>query len=176
MVGSRLMRRVLVLLKRLSRTLPDTSTDSLRLVPSELRPDELLSSFLYQSNHVVKRTNSIHYSRLMPRRRDGKPNGRLETSVCRSDSLSKAKIWEICHEFFDTKAPKPAIGRGDGLAEAVFKAGLKFDPDGKPYPQHANIIGWHDPGDVPDSEIKHFWMDSAQRMAPHFSYIPRPAA
>ena len=42
------------------------------------------------------------------------------------------------------------------------KVGLRFDPDGKPYPQHANIFGWHDPGGVPDSEIKHFWMEQAQ--------------
>jgi hypothetical protein len=140
MVGSRSMRRALALLRRLLRTSSDTSADSSHLIRSEVRPDELLSSFVYQNSHVVKRINSIHYSRLMPRRRDGKANGRLETSVCRSHELSEAQIWDICSRFFDTKAPKPAIGRGEGRAEAVFKVGLKFDPDGKPYPQHNRLV------------------------------------
>ena len=141
-----------------------------------MQPNELISSYVYQANHVVKKTNSIHHTRLMPRRRGGKPNARLETSVCRSNNLSEAQIWEICREFFDSMAPKYAIGRGVGEAEAVQNVGLKFDPDGRPYPQHANIVGWHDPGNVPDSEIKHFWIDQAQKMAPHFSYRVRPPA
>ena len=87
----------------------------------------------------------------MPRRRDRKPDGRLETSVCRSHLLSEVQIWEICQTFFDINAPKPAIGRGEGQAETVFKVGLSFDPDGKPYHQHANIVGW--PADKPAQKI-----------------------
>ena len=176
MVGSLLMQRILSLLKRLLPMSFDTSAASMQLIPSELQPDELICSFVYNTNHVVNKTNSIHHSRLMPRRRDRKPDGRLETSVCRSHLLSEVQIWEICQTFFDINAPKPAIGRGEGQAETVFKVGLSFDPDGKPYHQHANIVGWHDPGGVPDSdEIKHFWMDQTQRMAPGFRYVQRPA-
>lgn len=175
MVGSLLMQRILSLLKRLLPISFDTLFDSKELVPLEVRPEETLCSFVYEPGHVVKKTNSIHHSRLMPRRRDRKPEGRLETSVCRSHGLSETQIWEICQKFFDTKAPKPAIGRGEGQAGAVLKVGLRFDPDGKPYAQHANIVGWHDPGDVPDGVIKHFWMDQAQKMAPSFKYVQRPA-
>ena len=175
MVGSLLMQRILSLLKRLLPISFDTLFDSKELVPLEVRPEETLCSFVYEPGHVVKKTNSIHHSRLMPRRRDRKQEGRLETSVCRSHGLSETQIWEICQKFFDTKAPKPAIGRGEGQAGAVLKVGLRFDPDGKPYAQHANIVGWHDPGDVPDGVIKHFRMDQAQKMAPNFKYVQRPA-
>jgi hypothetical protein len=51
----------------------------------------------------------------------------------------------------------------------VYAENLAFDADGRPYPEHANIIGWHDKAGKPDNELKHFWMDKAQRMAPHFS-------
>jgi hypothetical protein len=98
---------------------------------------------------------------------------RLETSVCRSGRLTEAQIWNICSTYFDAHAPKRAIGRGVGLASAVFAEGLAFDPDGKPYPEHANIIGWQDDANKPDNELKHFWMDQAQQMAKKFSYMPR---
>jgi len=81
-------------------------------------------------------------------------------------------VWSICSAYFDVHAPKPAIGRGVGPAAAVFAKSLAFDADGKPYPEHANIIGWFDAAETPDNELKHFWMDQAQRIATHFSYIP----
>jgi hypothetical protein len=107
----------------------------------------------------------------MPRRRQ--KNEKLEVSVCRSSKLNDAQVWTICSSYFDARAPRPAIGRGVGPASAVFAEQLEFDPDGKPYPEHANIIGWHDEADKPDDELKHFWMDKAQKMAKKFSYVHR---
>ena len=107
----------------------------------------------------------------MPRRNP--TNQRLETSVCRSSGLTEDQVWRICSAYFDVHARKPAIGRGVGPATAVFGEKLVFDADGKPYPEHANIIGWFDEANKPDNELKHFWMDRAQRMAKHFSYMPR---
>ena len=144
MHGSQLMRRVKTLLKSLLMMLSGTSKGYTRQLPSEVQPDELLSTFVVRPDHIVKKSNSVHYSRLMPRRRDKKPNGRLETSVCRSLDLTESRVWEICSKFFDKYAPKPAIGRGIGPVEAVTARGLGFDADGKPYPEHTNIIGWQD--------------------------------
>lgn len=93
--------------------------------------------------------------------------------MCRSSELTESQVWSICSTHFDAHAPKPAIGRGVGPASAVFAEKLVFDADGKPYPEHANIIGWLDNADKPDDELKHFWMDQAQRMAKKFSYMPR---
>ena len=106
----------------------------------------------------------------MPRR--NRDNHGLEASVCRGGKLTETQIWRICSTYFDTTSPIPAIGRGVGVASAVYAEKLVFDPDGKPYPEHANIIGWHD-ADEPDDELKHFWMDQAQRIAKKFSYMPR---
>jgi hypothetical protein len=107
----------------------------------------------------------------MPRRNPA--NKRLETSVCRSSTLTEAQVWGICSAHFDVYAPKPAIGRGVGPATAIFAEKLAFNADRKPYPEHANIIGWQDDLNKPDNELKHFWMDQAQRMAQKFSYEPR---
>jgi hypothetical protein len=108
----------------------------------------------------------------MPRRNKDR-NGRLETSVCRSGALSDTQIWTICSSHFDVYAPVPAIGRGIGFAQSVFDVNLEFDADGIPYPEHANIVGWHDSTVKPYEELKHFWMNKAQEMASSFKYHPR---
>ena len=144
---------------------------SFRQLPAGVQPEELLTSFVVLPEQVDKKTNTIKPTRLMPRR--NLTNKRLETSVCRSSRLTEAQVWEICSAHFDVYARKPAIGRGVGPASAVFAEKLAFDPDGKPYPEHANIIGWDDDADKPNDELKHIWMVQAQRIARQFSYVPR---
>jgi hypothetical protein len=134
-------------------------------------PDEELSSYVFRADQVIKKTNTLHHTRLTPRR---SAVGRLEVSVLRSTGLTEEKIWSICQAHFDVHSPKPEIGRGVGRASVVYAENLEFDPDGKPYPEHANIVGWHEEAGKPDNELKHFWMDKAQRMASHFTYKPRP--
>ena len=172
MLGNRLIQRIVLLLRNLFRMSSGTSAGSTRPPHSDVRPSESLCTFVFRTDQVVRKTNTIHHSRLMPRR-NKKRDGRLETSVCRSQALSDTQIWAICSAHFDVVAPKPAIGRGQGPASAVFDADLGFDADGKPYPEHANIIGWYDSLGKPENELKHFWMDKAQKMAPSFKYLPR---
>lgn len=88
-------------------------------------------------------------------------------------NLTDDQVWSICADHFDPHSGKAAIGRGVGRAEAVFKEGLRLDADGKPYREHANIIGWWDEPNKPHNELKHFWMDQVQRMAPKFKYFAR---
>lgn len=126
---------------------------------------------MFRPDHVVKKTGKIHHSRLIPRRHP--ETKRLETSVCRSQRLDDRQVWGICTVHFDNHAPKPATGRCVGPASAVYNVGLTFDPDGVPYFEHANIVGWRDTPGTPDPEQKHFWVDQAQRMAPQFEYLPR---
>jgi hypothetical protein len=152
---------------------PGTLADSSSPLQSDVQPSESLSTFVLRAEQVVKQTNSIHHSRLMPRRKDRKKDGRLETSVCRSQALTDTQVWAICAAYFDVVARRPAIGRGVGPARVVFDVDLRFDADGKPYPEHANIIDWYDSVNKPDDELKHFWMEKAQRMAPSFKYLPR---
>ena len=172
MRGNRFIQRVVLLLKNLFRISPDTSAGSSSPPQSDVRPSESLSTFVTKPDQIVKKTSTIHPTRLIPRRNKNR-DGRLETSVCRSQTLSDSQIWAICSAHFDIHAPIPAIGRGTGPARVVFDVHLGFDADGKPYAEHANIIGWDDFVDKPDAELKHFWMDKAQKMAPSFKYLPR---
>lgn len=171
MAGYRWMQRVKALSTSLFKTLRGIWRNSTDRLPASVQPNEALSSFVFRPDQIVRVTNTIHHSRLMPRRNP--TSRRLETSVCRSSKLTEAQVWAICSSHFDDRAPKPAIGRGVGPASVVFSESLKFDADGKPYPEHANIIGWQDDRNKPDPELKHFWMDQAQRIARQFSYLPR---
>jgi hypothetical protein len=47
--------------------------------------------------------------------------------------------------------------------------GLTFDPDGKPHPRHANVIGWPDPI-VKKHELKNL----QQKIAPSMKLELRP--
>jgi hypothetical protein len=147
------------------------SEGSTRVALGEVQPDEEITSFVFRADQIVRATGTIKPSRLMPRRKSKAE--RLEVSVCRSSRLKSDALWTICSTHFDVDAPSPAIGRGVGPATAIFSEGLLFDPDGDPYREHANIIGWHDAPDKPDNELKHFWIDKAQRMAKQCRYSPR---
>jgi hypothetical protein len=63
-----------------------------------------------------------------------------------------------------------------GRAATVYAEQLSVDADGIPYPEHANIIGWHEESGRSDHELKSGWMDKTQRMAKEFKYLPRPRA
>jgi hypothetical protein len=172
MAGNRLISRIHGLFIRLSRILPSISSSSIRYEYSAVEQDEDINRFVVHSSDIQKSTASLHYKRLLPRR--NKSTERFETSVCRSKTLTEKKLWAICTDFFDTHAQAPAIGVGIAKASIVYAAGLNFDPNGKPFPQHADIVGWYDDPRLPDDETKHFRMDKAQQMAPHFKYSPRP--
>ncbi|MGO8693289.1 MAG: hypothetical protein ACLQMF_06390 [Rectinemataceae bacterium] len=88
--------------------------------------------------------------------------------------LEDEELWAICNTYIDAVADKPSIGVGTATASVVYAEGLGFDPNGVPFPQHADIIGWSDDPRTPDDEKKNIWMDKAQKMAPHFKYSPRP--
>ena len=170
MAGSRWLHTIVRLWRSLSAKSPSTSPRSAKALSVVVRPDEDISTFVTQKNQVVRNTH-VRHDRLMPRRKP--KTSRLERSVCRSSELSEQALWTLCTEHFDAHSKKPAIGRGVGRASAVYSEGLSFDADGKPYPEHANIVGWHDQAGTPDRELKNQWMDRAQRIAASFTYVPR---
>ena len=130
------------------------------------RLDEPLSSFIRHRKEYVPSTGFIHPKRLLPR-----PNPasfRAETSVCRSRGLDEQYLWDICTKHYDLHQKAPAIGHCVGPSKIIYEEGLDIDPDGKPYPQHANIVGW------PDGEnSKHHQMIKAEAMAGEFKFIAR---
>lgn len=68
---------------------PDTSAGSSLPPQRDVRPSESLSTFVTRTDQTDKKTNAIKHVRLMPRRNK---NGRLEASVCRSDTLSDEEV------------------------------------------------------------------------------------
>ena len=136
-----------------------------------VRADEELSTFVRRKDEIVRNTH-VRHTRLVPRR--NRATQRLETSVCRSSALTDEALWAICSKHFDAHTDAPAIGRGAARAAVVYAEELSLDADGTPYPEHANIVGWHEEPGRPDHELKSGWMDKAQRMAKEFKYLPRP--
>ena len=140
-------------------------------MPQNVQLEEDLSSFIREREEVYQATQQIKPRRLQPRRNES--TNRLELSVCRSSGLSEPQLWAICAEHFDPRQKLPAIGRCVAPASKVFGVGLEIDADGRPYPQHANVIGWKDEPGRPENEIKHHWLDQTQRMAKHFKFQRR---
>ena len=132
---------------------------------------ERISYFVRSSKHIDKKTQCVRPEAFMPRRFDS----RLETSVYRTEKLTDAAVWNICRTYYEELAQLTAKGRGDGTARAVMTAGLSFDPNGRPHPRHADIIGWLDLPDTQDRDLKHHWMNAARRFAGNFIFKPRPS-
>jgi hypothetical protein len=141
------------------------------VVPSIVAGEEI-SSFVRHTNEVVSATGTLRHTKLMPRR--NKTTGRWETSICRSSGISENEFWSICRKFYDPFSDRPAIGRGISKAQTIYNEGLGIDPNGIPYPQHADIVGWHDDPSQPDDETKNYRMEQAKRIAPQFVYRTRP--
>ena len=144
---------------------------SSRQALGEVTPSEELTTWVRQHD-VALPAGVVKYSRLMPREIEG----RLEASVCRSSGLEEAGIWQICSEHFDPfNIGKPAIGRGVGPASVVYDQAFSLDPNGDPYPQHADIVGWSNDPNTAYEDKRQWWMIKAKLMAQHFRYVNRPA-
>jgi hypothetical protein len=62
----------------------------------------------------------------------------VELSVARTQGMSAAQIRQIGIDHVD-----PLVkGHATVDAAAVFREGLAFDPNGNPYAQHADVVGW----------------------------------
>jgi len=94
---------------------------------------------------------------LLPLQND--ETGRWETSIYRIDGLAAARIWTLGYTYLENVAENRHIkARASGLVSIVTGQGLQFDVNGRPYPRHADIIGW------PNGD-KHARMMAAARIA-----------
>lgn len=94
------------------------------------------------------------------------PDRRLENSVFRTQNLAERLVWAFADEYVARKIKKPVIARADVSVTTIRGLGLDIDPDGKPHPRHANIIGW--------PAAKGAWKSHAQRLAAAASLHTRP--
>jgi hypothetical protein len=78
-----------------------------------------------------------------------------------------SELWTICATHVD-KPGASMKARGTVTAEAFLDTKLAFDPDGKPHPRHANVVGW--------PEDKHARKNLAREIADKMTLELRPGA
>lgn len=66
------------------------------------------------------------------------PHPYVRLSVARTEGLSDQQIRQIALDHVDM----PVKGYVTVQAALVLQQKLAFDPNGDPYPQHADVIGW----------------------------------
>lgn len=97
-----------------------------------VREDEPITRFCTQrKNHMRSDKGRGKYPLFLPL-------PYKELSVARTQGMSDARIRQIAVEH----VPVPVKGHATVHAALVLQSGLTFDPNGDPYPQHADVIGW----------------------------------
>ena len=173
MAGNRLMRRVRALSMSLFKTLRNIWGGSTRQLPADVQPDELLTSF------VVSTENKLfgRQTRYTPRglcRGAILTNKRLEVSVCRSSKLTEAAGLGTSVRRISTfmRRNQPLVAVSVPLRRYLRKS-WRLTLTANPTRSTPTSLDGMMTADKPDNELKHFWMDQAQRMAKQFSYMPR---
>ena len=95
--------------------------------------------FLVHKGHL--RRNGVHLSGLLPKYNEQK--NRWETSSHRTGGLRSEQIWLFGYLYVESEG-RHIRARGIGVVSSVTDLGFGFEVNGKPYPRHADIIGWHD--------------------------------
>ncbi len=138
MVKSRFVEMFL----RLFLSLFGTFFPLLRLPPSIGRA-EGFTRFLIRREHFV-----ASKGRIKPAALEARYNGvktRWETSTHRTDGLPTARVWAVGYRYVEKLTQNRRIkARAIGIAHFVTDAHLNWDVNGRPYPRHADIIGWSD--------------------------------
>lgn len=104
--------------------------------PARVAEHERITRYINEKKKIRPKEGKARYNAFMPPRT-------LRMSVCRTDGLDGAEVWQIADEFVAT-AEKPVIARADLEAREYLSRRLSFDPDGIPHLRHANVIGWSD--------------------------------
>lgn len=170
MAGSRFGRTLVEMFRQWRRALPISLSSYSTQV--SVRSNEHIATFVKDKRNINKTDGVVRSQQVMPRWIETKK--RFETSVCRCSGIDEERIWRICCQHFDRHIKEPAIGLGSGRASIVFDVGLSFDPDGVPYPEHVNIVGWQVSAARPREESKGLHMNQAQKIAAELKYSPRP--
>lgn len=96
---------------------------------------EQLTRYILHKSNYSPTIGRVKYNTFMPDKNS-------ETSVYRIASLDTTEIWNIGKNFVSKKRERPLLGRADILTSDVLAVRLNVQPDPKPHPLHANIIGW----------------------------------
>lgn len=108
------------------------------VLPSAVGPEEPTVKFLFDESHFNPEKKVVHQAAFKPSKNT------KNISVYRTQDLQVAETFEIGRQYVtELLADKKPILAGACLqARVYYEQKLNFDPDGKPHPRHANVIGW----------------------------------
>lgn len=110
-------------------------------LPASIGPDEIFARFLVHRNHFAPTTGRVKPAALEPQYNQHKL--RWETSTYRTDGLSSARIWALGYRYVEDRSQGRTIrARATGKTALVAAAHLQWDVNSRPYPRHADIVGW----------------------------------
>jgi hypothetical protein len=121
-------------------------------------PDEQLSRYILQHNHIRKSDNTIKQDAFIPHPHE-------DLSVTRHLDLDQEAIWSIGEEVA-RQTGKNLYGRAENLAATYLDQKLIVSPaplTGNP--NHANVSGW--PADKPMQKIIAIEIAAKSRYVPH---------
>ena len=98
-------------------------------------PDESITRFLRNKNHMRPALGRPHFSAFLPRLPDG------DISVYRTAGLGVSEISDIGVQYV-ASAEAPLNGSCDLLAAAFFDQALRIESVPIPHERHANVTGW----------------------------------
>src|SRR5436309_10095220 len=108
-------------------------------LPVETTGNDGFTRFLVNKNWFAPTIGRVKPPALMPML--NRQKARWETSVHRTDGLQDDKIWLLGYQYVES--PERRIrARGAGFVSLVTGQGCQLDVNGRPYPRHADIIGW----------------------------------
>lgn len=113
-------------------------------VPDFIAPEECLSRYILQSNHIRKVDNTLKQDAFIPHPRE-------DLSVTRHLNLGQEAIWAIGADVA-RQTGKKLYGRADNHAATYVEQKLSVLP--APIPgnhNHANVTGW--PADKPSQKM-----------------------
>ena len=110
-----------------------------------VKPEELLSRFIFETRNYSAKEMRPKQKAFIPELHPELK--RLETSVCRSETISEARIWHLGKT---VRSKKVAVARADFRMQSINSdLGLTCVPvPEKNFSEHAVLIGWPEGDDA----------------------------
>jgi hypothetical protein len=89
--------------------------------------------------------------------------------------MDSQRAWSICHDYFENSLHGELVaGRAENSAQSYVQQGLSFDANGRPYVEHADVVGWHEESGLEYDALKSFWKDACRELAKQSRFVRRP--
>jgi hypothetical protein len=136
-------------------------------LPVKAVATDRFTRFLFHSNQFRENIGRVTPIGLLPIFNKGRQ--RWETSTHRIDGLPPALIWALGYRYVETLPHRRIKARASGEVALVTAQNLQYEVNGRPYPRHADIIGWS----ADDKDVR---MMAATEIANHMTLQVRTSS